>query len=64
MQRPAVVPAAHAVTGNAVDEQNLGGDVVREGSVGVLRWDGKAGDFAYLDSAWLRTFTRHNWLYR
>ena len=30
-----------------------------EGSVGVLAWDGSAGDFAYLDPAWLRTFKRH-----
>jgi hypothetical protein len=35
-----------------------------EGSVGVLTWDGGAGDFAYLDPAWLRTVTRHNWKYR
>jgi hypothetical protein len=35
-----------------------------EGSVGVLRWEGGAGDFAYLDPAWLRTVTRHNWKHR
>jgi hypothetical protein len=35
-----------------------------EGSVGVLTWDGGAGDFAYLDLAWLRTVTRHNWKHR
>lgn len=35
-----------------------------EGSVGVLTWDGGAGDFAYLDPAWLRTVTRHNWKQR
>ena len=35
-----------------------------EGSVGVLTWDGAAGDFAYLDPAWLRTVTRHNWKHR
>lgn len=35
-----------------------------EGSVGVLTWDGGAGDFAYLDPAWLRTVTRHNWMHR
>ena len=35
-----------------------------EGSVGVLTWDGGAGDFAYLDPAWLRTVTRHNWKHR
>ncbi len=34
------------------------------GSVGCLRWEGDAGAFAYLDPAWLRSFTRHNWLYR
>jgi hypothetical protein len=35
-----------------------------EGSVGVLTWDSGAGDFAYLDPAWLRTVTRHNWRHR
>jgi hypothetical protein len=35
-----------------------------EGSVGVLTWDSGAGDFAYLDPAWLRTVTRHNWKHR
>jgi hypothetical protein len=35
-----------------------------EGSVGVLTWAGGAGDFAYLDPAWLRTVTRHNWKHR
>jgi len=35
-----------------------------EGSVGVLTWDGGAGDFAYLDPAWLNTVTRHNWKHR
>jgi hypothetical protein len=35
-----------------------------EGSVGVLTWDGSAGDFSYLDPAWLRTVTRHNWKHR
>ena len=35
-----------------------------EGSVGVLSWDGVAGDFAYLDPDWLRTVTRHNWKHR
>jgi hypothetical protein len=35
-----------------------------EGSVGVLTWDGGAGNFAYLDPAWLRTVTRHNWRHR
>jgi hypothetical protein len=35
-----------------------------EGSVGALTWDGGAGDFAYLDPAWLRTVTRHNWKHR
>jgi hypothetical protein len=35
-----------------------------EGSVGVLTWDGSAGDFAYLEPGWLRTVTRHNWKHR
>jgi hypothetical protein len=35
-----------------------------EGSVGVLTWNGAAGDFAYLDPAWLHTVTRHNWRHR
>jgi hypothetical protein len=35
-----------------------------EGSVGVLTWDDGAGEFAYVDPAWLRTVTRHNWKYR
>jgi hypothetical protein len=35
-----------------------------EGSVGVLTWDGGAGDFTYLDPAWLHTVTRHNWKHR
>ena len=34
------------------------------GSVGRLVWDGEAGRFEYLDEAWLRSFTRHNWTYR
>src|SRR5262245_13314458 len=35
-----------------------------EGSVGVLTWDGGAGDFAYLDPTWLHTVTRSNWKHR
>jgi hypothetical protein len=35
-----------------------------EGSVGVLTWAGGAGAFTYLDPAWLRTVTRHNWKHR
>jgi hypothetical protein len=35
-----------------------------EGSVGVLTWDGGAGNFGYLEPAWLRTVTRHNWKHR
>jgi hypothetical protein len=35
-----------------------------EGSVGVLTWHGDGGDFAYLDPAWLRSVTRHNWKLR
>jgi hypothetical protein len=33
-------------------------------SVGVLTWDGAFGAFEYLDDAWLRSFTRHNWRHR
>lgn len=35
-----------------------------EGSVGILTWDGNAGEFTYIDPAWLRTVTRHNWRHR
>jgi hypothetical protein len=35
-----------------------------EGSVGMLTWAAGAGEFAYLDPAWLRTVTRHNWKHR
>ena len=35
-----------------------------EGSVGVLTWNGSAGNFAYLDPTWLRTVTRHDWKHR
>ena len=31
------------------------------GSVGQLTWEDGAGTFEYLDGAWLRRFTRHNW---
>jgi hypothetical protein len=40
------------------------GGSAEEGSVGLLRWDGTGGTFAYLDPAWLRTFTRYNWTMR
>jgi hypothetical protein len=45
-------------------EMRAHGGRAEAGSVGVLTWYGERGDFAYLDSAWLRTFTRHNWKYR
>jgi hypothetical protein len=35
-----------------------------EGSVGVLTWADGAGSFDYLDAAWLRSVTRHNWMHR
>jgi hypothetical protein len=35
-----------------------------EGSVGVLRWSGTAGTFEFVDARWLKSFTRHNWMYR
>jgi hypothetical protein len=37
------------------------GACAEPGSVGALTWDSGAGSFAYLEEAWLRTFTRHNW---
>jgi hypothetical protein len=37
------------------------GGSAEDNSVGLLRWDGGGGTFAYLDPEWLRTFTRHNW---
>jgi hypothetical protein len=33
-------------------------------SVGVLRWGKDGGRFEYVDPAWLRTVTRHNWRHR
>jgi hypothetical protein len=29
-----------------------------------LTWEDGEGNFEYLDDAWLRTFTRHNWRHR
>jgi hypothetical protein len=40
------------------------GGSAEDGSVGVLRWQGGKGTFAYVEPAWLRTFTRHNWPHR
>jgi Calcineurin-like phosphoesterase len=40
------------------------GGSAEDGSVGVLRWQNGRGSFAYLEPAWLRTFTRHNWAHR
>jgi hypothetical protein len=40
------------------------GGCAESNSVGVLRWDGKGGRFAYVDPSWLRSFTRHNWKHR
>jgi hypothetical protein len=40
------------------------GRCAEEGSVGVLRWSGRGGDFAYVDPEWLRTVTRDNWRHR
>jgi hypothetical protein len=45
-------------------ELRQSGQYAEEGSVGILRWGGEAGSFAYVDPAWLRSFTRHNWRYR
>jgi hypothetical protein len=40
------------------------GGCAESGSVGVLRWDERGGQFEYVDAAWLRTCTRHNWGHR
>jgi hypothetical protein len=40
------------------------GGSAEDGSVGVLRWADGAGTFDYVESRWLRTFTRHDWAYR
>jgi hypothetical protein len=40
------------------------GRSAESGSVGVLRWGDGGGSFEYVESAWLCTFTRHNWLHR
>jgi hypothetical protein len=45
-------------------EMRRDGSCAEARSVGVLTWDGEAGSFEYLDDAWLRTFTRHNWRHR
>jgi hypothetical protein len=37
------------------------GGSAEEGSVGILHWQDGKGTFAYVEPAWLRTFTRHNW---
>lgn len=40
------------------------GGTAEEGSVGLLRFDAGVGNFDYLDPAWLRSFSRYNWVYR
>jgi hypothetical protein len=45
-------------------EMRREGACAEKTSVGVLTWSGESGSFAYLDDAWLRTFTRHNWRHR
>jgi len=40
------------------------GGTAEAGSVGVLRWGEGTGTFEYIEPAWLRTFTRHNWIHR
>jgi hypothetical protein len=40
------------------------GGTAEEGCVGVLRWGDDGGRFEYLEPAWLRTVTRHNWRHR
>jgi hypothetical protein len=45
---------------HGLELQGAGG-TAEPGSVGVLRWEGDKGRFDYLEAAWLRTVTRHNW---
>jgi len=45
-------------------ELRAAGGTAEEGSVGALHWDGTCGEFQYLAGNWLRTFSRHGWLYR
>jgi hypothetical protein len=40
------------------------GGTAEPGSVGELTWSGGAGEFAFVDPEWLKTFTRHNWKWR
>jgi hypothetical protein len=42
-------------------EMRRDGGCAEAGSVGLLTWDDGPGSFAFLDSSWLRGFTRHNW---
>lgn len=35
-----------------------------EGCVGVLTWSSEVRQFEFVDPAWLKTFTRHNWKWR
>jgi hypothetical protein len=45
-------------------ELRTSGGCAEEGSVGVLRCSKEGSRFEYVDPAWLRTFTRHNWQHR
>jgi hypothetical protein len=40
------------------------GGTAEPSSVGILRWGPDGGHFDYLDTAWLRAITRHNWTHR
>jgi Calcineurin-like phosphoesterase len=40
------------------------GGSAEEGCVGVLTWSSEARLFEFVDPAWLKTFTRHNWKWR
>jgi hypothetical protein len=44
-------------------EMRRDGSCAEAGSVGLLTWEDGSGTFEYLDGAWLRGFTRHNWRY-
>jgi hypothetical protein len=40
------------------------GGTAEAGCAGVLTWHADSGAFEFIDSAWLKTFSRHNWKWR
>lgn len=59
--RLAGIPGGSNVYQLAGFEMRRDGSCAEAGSVGILTWRDGGGTFAYLDEAWLRRFTRHNW---